>query len=188
MNKRRKEEVKTSDFKVSNIQEIIKKYNPLINKLAYQFYSRYNSVLDFNDAKQEITICLYRCLVKYNGEKTFIAYFRTSVARLMSRFYYSYFHSIEINQNTVDTRESDEDDSSKPTFDWLVNQNRESQPRRLRPLLSSKNQRLYDLFMKEGKISKWLIAKKLKVSRFYADKKYESFKKELAIITDRRIY
>lgn len=189
MNKRRSDEVKSSDFKVSNIQEILKKYNPLINKLSYQFYSRYHSVIDFNDAKQEITMTLYQCLLRYRPDKgTFLAYFRASVAQKLSRYFYSYMHDIQINQNLVETRDSDDEDSSKPTFDWLVNKNRDTTPLMLRPHLSNRSQRLYDLFMKEGKINKWLIAKKLRISRFYADRRYNEFKKELAIVAGKRLY
>jgi len=179
---KQKAEVK---FKVSNTEEILKKYNPLVTKLAYQFYGRYHSVLDFNDAKQEVTICLYRCLMKYDKTKSsFVTYFKSAVERMMSRYYYSYFHAVNIAQRTVEVKETDDEDSSKPSFNYLVNKSKETNPRRLRPLLSNKSQRLYDLFMKEGKITRWLIARKLKISRFHAQERYDDFKKELAEVTE----
>jgi hypothetical protein len=182
-------EVKSTDFQVSKIEQVIQKYTPLINKLSYQLYSQYSSVIDFNDAKQEVMICLYRCLMKYNSEKaTFIAYFKTAVKRLQSRFYHSYYHAININLKTVEVKADEDEDSTLPSFDWLVNRGNTTNPRRLRPLLSKKSQRCYDLFMKERDIHPWLISKKLKLSRYHAQRRYDEFKKELAKVADLGIY
>jgi hypothetical protein len=146
-------------------------------------------VIDFNDAKQEVTICMYRCLLRYKSDKaTFVAYFRSSVERLMSRFYYSYFHSININQRAVEVKDTDDDESTKPSFDWLVNQNKDTTPSKMRLMLTDNNQRLFDLYFEEGKINEWLISKKLNISRLDATRRLSAFKKELAVVADIRIH
>lgn len=183
--------IQDSDFQVSKATEVIKKFTPLINKEAYKFYSRYNSILDFNDAKQEITICMYKCLLRYDPEKShFITYFRTAVNRLMSRFYYSYLHSIQINQNTVDTNELNESNERVDSLDRVINQKEidttvEVNPGLLRVMLSEGSQKLYDLFMVENKINPWLISKRFKLSRYFAQQMFENFKQEVAEVTGR---
>lgn len=155
----------SSRFTVSNIEEVIEEFTPLITKLSYQLYSQYNSVIDFNDARQEILICLYRCLLHYDSQKSkFITYFICSANKLRSRFYYEYFNAIELKKRSVELN-----------FDMPA-----LSESYIRIHLSDESKEIYDVFEKEQKVSSWIISRNMDISRYSAEKKYENFKKEVA--------
>jgi hypothetical protein len=49
--------------------------------------------------------------------------------------------------------------------------------------LSKESQEVYQLFLEEGRISKWLFARKTGKSRYFANPQYEKFVEELALLT-----
>lgn len=165
--------------------EMVTKYTPLINKLAYQFYSKYFTIIDFHDAKQEVLVCFQRCLDMYDYQKsTFIHFFYTSYYRLRSRYYHSHKNSIHLNINTVHIPINSEDVERENICSMLdmYSYKRSSTCRRieLKYLISDKHLPLYEIFLSENKISKHLIHKKLGVSRYEAANMLCDFKTEIS--------
>lgn len=90
-----------------DFDEMVLSYSRLIQKLAYHLYSQYHTVLDFEDARQEVLILFYRCCLYYNPSKNvkFITFFISSFKRLKSRLYYSYFHQINVANKSIPMEE-----------------------------------------------------------------------------------
>jgi len=178
------------DYTPTNINFFIKKLNPLIINLSNRFYSSYKPILDFDDAKQEILICLYRCLKCYRKSKChFVVYFKKSCINEIRRYYRDNYHeilryrkSVDIHDTSVFNLNSKYLDLNSPVicFNPFV---RES----YREKLSSKNKEIFDLFISSGKANSNLIHRKLGESRYYSSIRYKNFKKEVAQINENSI-
>lgn len=170
----------SGEFSVKNVNALVIKYRPLITKLSYELYSKYNQVIDYNDAKQEVLVCLYKCLLRYDPKKAcFITYFKTAVSRLKSQLYFEYFHQLKLLQGSIDdpemrilesipTRDKDAD------AEWKFNSFMLSK-------LSKDAKKIYRVvYLSTGKISPWLISKKLRKTRYNSKILFDQFKSEVS--------
>ncbi len=176
------------DFKPENYNAIIKQYEPLINKFTYQFYQQYNSVLDYQDAHQEVMLCFWKCLLEFNPEKAkFITFFYRCFFMMKSRFYYSYFHQINIAQRKEETAlatdgkrvSSDEEDQINSDERFAVDEKLD-----IRRHLSAESLEVYEVYLRSFRVNPWLVSKQIGVSRYVGKEKYDQFRREVAIFFD----
>ena len=167
----------------SNAEQLIREYEPLISKCACKFHNRYRSIIDFEDARQEVRLLFYRCLKTYNKERaSFIAYFNRAFGLLMSRFYYTHSNNININQKRVDPKVlSDEESNSGITAMEEMGVLGKTQPlRSVRPYLSKEAKEVWDLLMYDNRANPFMLHKRLGLSRLYAKRRYQSFVDEIS--------
>lgn len=156
-------------YNPAQFDQVAKNLGPLITKLTGQFHQQYQSFIEFDDAKQEILICLFRCLKRFQaGKGYFIPYFIKAVDLLKKNYYYRNFHSMNVLQKSGELSESLQYQEVK--FEFHLH-------------LSKESQEVYQLFLEEGRISAWLFARKKKKSRYFANPQYQKFVDELALLT-----
>lgn len=175
-------------FSIKNVDKLLKDYSPLINKFSYILYQKYHTVMDFEDAQQEVRMCMLRCLNRYDPKEfKFMTYFYAAFARMKSRYYYSFFHEINIQQHKQEEYFNFEGDSSmdlKLEAERFIDKKSLSayQQYNIRPHLSSESVEVFDLYMERLKISSWLVAKQFNLSRYFAKQRFDNFKREVAEI------
>lgn len=168
-----------------NYNAIIKQYTPLIEKFTYQFYQQYHTVLDYEDARQEVLLCLWRCLLRYDpNQSKFITFFFCSFGRMKSRFYWSYFHQINIEQKKDDTAMSTDGKRvvSDEDVDVTRSEERFVQDEKLdiRKYLTPESLQVYGVYLKCFRVNPHLVSKELNLSRYHARERCDKFKSEVA--------
>ena len=175
-------------YHVSNADELLRKYEPLICKYARQFHNRYNAVIDLDDAKQEIRLLFYKCLRKYDDTRTyadgqtvkFVTYFKRAFGLMMSRFYHTHKSNININQKRIDPSMFGEDcDSGTNRLEEIGALGKVEPKRSVRPFLSKEAKEVWDVLMYDNRANPFSVHKKLGLSRLYAKKRYDSFVDEV---------
>lgn len=175
--------MKEIDYSVGNVDVLLRKYSPLINKLSYILYNQYHVIMDYSDAQQEVRLCMWRCLSTYKPDRCrFMTYFYNAFRRMQKRLYHTYKGQIVVSQSSEsmymnddgdytspDGRTCDERFVAKPTNDLDI-----------RLKLSKESVEIYDLFMAKYVLAPWNISRELSISRYHAQLRYNKFRDEVA--------
>ena len=161
-----------------------------IRGMSRVIHKQYHSVLEYEDARQHVRMCLWLCLKYYDPQRfKFMTYFYSSFERLRKSLYYEYRSQIDVRAKTNDNIVSYEGCNSDEPYTVKNEERSMSYTRKtstgiieidIRCKLSNDCVPVFDLYMRSFKISPWLVSKELKISRYDGRIQYRKFLKEVA--------